>query len=68
MVVILTGYRRGQQRGGSDRAMVVKKRRRKCLVRAALGHREKRRGVGRGVVEGSEALPLYRGRGGGGGR
>jgi hypothetical protein len=52
MVVILTGYRRGQQRGGSDRAMVVKKRRRKCLVRAALGHREKRRGVGRGVAAG----------------
>jgi hypothetical protein len=67
MAVILIGCRRGRRRGRSDRAMVVYERRRKHSVRTALGHGEKRRGVRRGAVEGGEALPLYWGRGGGGG-
>jgi hypothetical protein len=65
--VILTGYRRERRRGERDQAMVVKEQWRKCSVRVALGHGEKRIGVGRGALEGGEALPLYRGRGGGGG-
>jgi hypothetical protein len=65
MAVILIDCRRGQRRGGSDRATVVKKRRRKHLVRAALGCGEKRRGAGRGAVEGGDGLPLCRSRGGG---
>jgi hypothetical protein len=68
MAVILTGYGRGRWRGESDLAMVVKKCQRKLSVQAALGHGQKRRGAGRGAVEGGEALPLYRVRGGGDGR
>jgi hypothetical protein len=38
-------------------------------VWVVLGHGEKRRGEGRGVVEGEDGpRPLYRSRGGGGGR
>jgi hypothetical protein len=33
------------------------------MVRMALGRREKRRGAGRGAVEGGGALPLYRAEG-----
>jgi hypothetical protein len=41
MEVILTGCRRRRRRGGSDRETVVKKRQRKCSVRAVLGHGDK---------------------------
>jgi hypothetical protein len=68
MAVILTDWRRGRRKGGSDRVMVVKKRQRKRSVQAVHGRGEKRRGAERGVVEGGETLPLYRGRGRGGGR
>jgi hypothetical protein len=37
-------------------------------MRAALGCGEERRRAGRGAVKDGGALPLYRGRGGGGGR
>jgi hypothetical protein len=63
MAVILTGYRRG----GNGRASVSKKWQRRCSVRAVLGRGEKRRGEGRGAVEGGDGPPLYRSRGGGGG-
>jgi hypothetical protein len=67
MAVILTGCRRGWRRGGSDRAMVVKKRWRKHTVQAVLGHGENGRGAARGAVEDGDGLRLYRSRGGGGG-
>jgi hypothetical protein len=65
--VILTGCRRRWRRGGSDRAMVVKKRWRKHTVQAVLGHGENGRGAARGAVEDGDGLRLYRSRGGGGG-
>jgi hypothetical protein len=46
MAVILTGYGMGRWRGGSCWETVVKKRWRRCSVRAALGRDEKRRGAG----------------------
>jgi hypothetical protein len=46
---------RGRQCGGQVTA--VKKRQRRCSVRAALG-REERRRAGRGAVEDGGALPL----------
>jgi hypothetical protein len=61
MVVILTGCRRGQWRGGGDLVMVVKKQWRKRSVWTAVGHGEKRREAGRGEIEDGGALPLYRG-------
>jgi hypothetical protein len=64
MAVILTGYRRGWQRVGSDRAAVGKKWRRKRSVRAALGLGKKRKRAGGGAVKDDGALPFYRGRGG----
>jgi hypothetical protein len=57
----------GRGRKGGGQAMVLKKRRRRRSVRAAPGRGEKRRRAGRGAVEDGEALPLYRGQGGGGG-
>jgi hypothetical protein len=45
----------GCRRWCGDRATAVKKRWRKFSVQAALGHSEKRRRMGRGVVEDSEA-------------
>jgi hypothetical protein len=65
--VILTGGRRGRRRGGNGRASMGKKRWRRRSVRAVLGRGEKRRGEGRGAVEGGDGPPLYRSRGGGGG-
>jgi hypothetical protein len=65
MAVILTGGRRGRQRGGSDRATVQKKWRRKCSVWAALGLRKKRRRARGGAVKDDGTLNFYRGRGGG---
>jgi hypothetical protein len=61
MAVILTDCRRGRRRGGSDRAMVGKKRRGNPLVRAALGLGEKRKRAGGGAVKDDGALPFYRG-------
>jgi hypothetical protein len=58
--------RRGRQCGG--RATAVKKWQRRRSVRAALGHGESSRRARRGAMEDDGALPLYRGRGGGGGR
>jgi hypothetical protein len=55
-----------QQCGGW--ATAVRKWWRRHSVRAMLGLRKKRRRAGRGAVEGGGALPLYRGRGGGGGQ
>jgi hypothetical protein len=56
--VILTGCRRGRRRGGNGRATMGTKWWRRHSVRAVLGRREKRRGEGRGEVEGSDG-PLY---------
>jgi hypothetical protein len=47
------------------RVTTVKKRRRRCSVWAALRLGKKGRRAGRGAVEGSGALPLYMGLGGG---
>jgi hypothetical protein len=47
----LTGCKRGRRRDGNDRALVGNNRQRRRLVRVALGHREKRREVGRGPVK-----------------
>jgi hypothetical protein len=55
--------RHGQRHG--DRATAVKKWQRRRSVRVALGCGENRRRAGRGTMENSGALPLYRGRGGG---
>jgi hypothetical protein len=49
------------------RVTTVKKRRRRCSVWVALRLGKKRRRAGRGAVEGSGALPLYMGLGGGSG-
>jgi hypothetical protein len=51
MAVSLTGCKRGQQRDGNGRASVGNNRRRRRSVRAALGHGEKRREAGRGLVK-----------------
>jgi hypothetical protein len=55
----------GRGRRCSDRATAVKKWQRRRSVRVALGCGENRRRAGRGTMENSGALPLYRGRGGG---
>jgi hypothetical protein len=52
--VILTGCRRG----GKGWASMGMKRWRRRLVQAVLGHGEKRRGEGRGVVEGGDGPPF----------
>jgi hypothetical protein len=57
---------RGRQCGGW--ATAVRKWRRRHSVQEVLGLRKKRRRVERGAVEAGGALPLYRGRGGGGGQ
>jgi hypothetical protein len=49
--VSLTSCKRGRRREGNDWASVGKNRRRRCSVRAVLGHGEKRREVGRGPVK-----------------
>jgi hypothetical protein len=59
-----------------DRAMAVKRRQRRCLVRAVLRCGEKRRGVGRGAVRNGVLVGAFNragewcqdGEGGGNGR
>jgi hypothetical protein len=58
MALILTGCRRGRRMGGGDRAMILKKQRRKRSVWAVLGHEKKRRGVGRGGDGGQRGSPF----------
>jgi hypothetical protein len=50
-VVSLTGCKRGRPRDGNGRASVRNNWRRRRSVRAVLGHGEKRREVGRGLVK-----------------
>jgi hypothetical protein len=56
--VILTSCRRRWRRGRNSRASVGNKWWRRRSVRAVLGHGEKRRGEGRGAVEGGDDLPF----------